>query len=44
MCKISFEKIENNVLKKGIGSGFFCQLNNNIIKYALFTNNHILNK
>lgn len=44
MCKIFFEKRENNDLKKGIGSVFFCQLNNNIKKYALFTNNHILNK
>ena len=44
MCKISFERIENNKLKKGQGSGFFCKLNNNKIKYALFTNNHVLNK
>ena len=40
MCKISFETLDN---KKGKGSGFFCKLENFPIKYALFTNNHILN-
>ena len=45
MCKISFERIENNELKKGKGSGFFCEINNNFpIRYGLFTSNHILNK
>jgi len=41
MCKISFETLDN---KKGKGSGFFCKLENFPFKYALFTNNHILNK
>ena len=43
MCKISFE---NNKGEKGKGSGFFCEINNNNfpIKYALFTNNHVLNE
>ena len=42
MCKIYFEMLDNN---KGIGSGFFCKKNINFpIKYALFTNNHILNE
>ena len=45
MCKISFEKIENNKLQKGKGTGFFCKMNVNFpFKYALFTNNHILNR
>ena len=42
MCKISFENIESKV--HGKGSGFFCEINNFPFKYALFTNNHILNK
>ena len=45
MCKISCEKIDGKKLK---GSGFFCEIDiNNInfpFKYALFTNNHILNE
>ena len=42
MCKISFKTLDNN---KGKGSGFFCKININFpIKYALFTNNHILNE
>ena len=45
MCKISFEKIENNKLQKGKGTGFFCKMYVNFpFKYALFTNNHILNR
>ena len=44
MCKISFEKIINFKLQKGLGTGFFCEMNNFPIKYALFTNNHILNE
>ena len=44
MCKIIFEKIENNEIKKGKGSGFFCEIDNFPIKYGLFTNNHILNE
>jgi len=44
MCKISFETKEGF---KGNGTGFFCQIENikNFpIKYALFTNNHVLNE
>ena len=41
MCKISYETLEG---KKGKGSGFFCEMNNFPIKYALFTNNHVLNE
>ena len=42
MCKIYFEALDNN---KGKGSGFFCKINFKFpIKYALFTNNHVLNE
>ena len=41
MCKISFETNKGEI---GKGSGFFCEMDNFPIKYALFTNNHILNK
>ena len=41
ICKIIYEKIVDNEKKEGIG--FFCEINNFPIKYALFTNNHILN-
>ena len=45
MCRIEFEKIENGSLVDGYGSGFFCEIGGNFpIKYALFTNNHILNE
>ena len=45
MCRISFEKIEDGKLVNGHGSGFFCEIGGNFpIKYALFTNNHILNE
>ena len=42
MCKISFETLKGNI---GKGTGFFCEIDINFpIKYALFTNNHILNE
>ena len=41
MCKISYE---NEKGERGKGSGFFCELMNFPIKYALFTNNHVLNE
>ena len=41
MCKISFEADNGEV---GKGSGFFCEIDNFLFKYALFTNNHILNE
>ena len=44
MCKIIYEKIEDNEIKKGKGTGFFCKIDNFPIKYALFTNNHVLNE
>ena len=44
MCKISFIRKENNKIIKGHGTGFFCKIDNFPIKYALFTNNHILNE
>ena len=44
MCKIAFESIEDNQIKRGNGTGFFCEIDNFPIKYALFTNNHVLNE
>ena len=45
MCRIAFERIEDDKLKRGYGSGFFCEIEGNFpIKYALFTSNHILNE
>jgi len=41
ICKISFLTIKGEV---GKGTGFFCELDNLPIKYALFTCNHILNE
>ena len=42
MCKISYETIDGEI---GIGSGFFCEIDINFpFKYALFTNNHILDE
>ena len=40
MCKIISENNKGEPLK---GSGFFCELENYPIKYALFTNHHIFN-
>ena len=44
MCKITFNKIENQQIQEGIATGFFCEINNFPIKYALFTNNHVLDE
>ena len=46
MCKIHFEKKIDNEIKKCIGTGFFCKLNIQSIpfNYALFTNNHVLDR
>jgi len=42
MCKIFFETLKGD---QGKGTGFFCEMDNNFpIRYALFTNNHILNE
>jgi len=43
MCKIIYEKTEENTIKNGKGSGFLCEIDNFPIKYGLFTNN-ILNE
>ena len=44
VCKIYYERFENNKIEKGEGSGFFCHFKNNNFqfKYCLFTNNHVL--
>ena len=44
MCKIFYQKIENKEMKEGTATGFFCELYNFPIKYALFTNNHVLDE
>ena len=44
MCKIIYEKIEKDGIKEGKGTGFFCEIDNFPIKYALFTNNHVLDE
>ena len=42
MCKISYETIDGKI---GKGSGFFCEIDINFpFKYALFTNNHVLDE
>ena len=41
ICKISFETFSG---QKGWGTGIFCELNDLSMKYALFTNNCILNE
>ena len=47
MCKIYYERIENNKIEQGNGSGFFCNFKKSFpdfpLKYCLFTNNHVLN-
>ena len=44
MCKISFGKTVNNEIKEENGTGFFCELNNFLFKYALFTTNNVLDR
>ncbi len=44
MCKVIYERIEDNKIKKGKGSGFLCEIDEFPIKYGLFTNNHVLNE
>ena len=41
MCKISFVTKKG---EKGQGTGFFCKIDKFPVKYALFTNNHVLNE
>ena len=44
MCRINFERVETNQIRKGKGTGFFCKIEKPEfpIKYCLFTNNHVL--
>ena len=46
ICKIKFQTIKDGEIHNGIGTGFFCEINDDIIpfKKALFTNNHVLNE
>jgi len=44
VCKILYKNIIDNEIMKGKGTGFFWKLDKYPIKYALFTNNHILNE
>jgi len=44
MCRIEYKTIKNEKSQNGHGTGFFCEIERFPIKYALFTNNHILDK
>ena len=46
ICKISFENKVNNEIKKGNGTGFLCEIENDNfpVKYCLFTTNHVLSE
>ena len=46
VCKIKFEREEFGQIKKGSGSGFFCEIEKKDfpMKYCLFTNYHVLNE
>ena len=45
IIKIQFESIQDGKLTISHGTGFLCEIEGNFpIKYALFTNNHILNE
>ena len=44
MCKINYEKIKDNKIKKGKATGFFCKIDNFPIKHGLFRNNHVLDE
>ena len=46
LCKIKFQAIKNGQKVNAIGTGFFCEINDDNIpfKKALFTNNHVLDK
>ena len=43
ICNILYERKIENEIKKGKGTGFFCEINDFPIEYALFTNSHVLN-
>ena len=46
MCKIKCEKLINNAIQAGKGTGFFCEIekDKSPIRYCLFTNNHLLDE
>ena len=46
ICKIEFKAEENGKIEDGLGTGFFCEINDNDIPFnkALFTNNHVLDE
>ena len=46
ICKIEFKTKKNGKIVNGLGTGFFCEINDDNIpfKKALFTNNHILDE
>ena len=46
LCKINFKGKKDGKIANGLGTGFFCEINDNNIpfKRALFTNNHILDE
>ena len=46
LCKIEFKAFKDGKIKKGSGTGFFCEINNINIPFrkALFTNNHVLDE
>ena len=46
ICKIEFKTVKNGKIVNGLGTGFFCEINDDNIPFEkiLFTNNHILDK
>ena len=46
ICKIRFEVLKDGEIKNGLGTGFFCDIDNNDLPFrkALFTNNHVLDE
>ena len=46
ICKISFKVLKDGEIKNGLGTGFFCDIDNKDIPFrkALFTNNHVLDE
>ena len=46
ICKIKIQNIKNGEITYGVGTGFFCEIDDKNIpfKTALFTNNHILDE
>ena len=46
ICRITFETIQDGIELKGLGTGFFCEINDSNIPFnkALSTKNHILDE